>query len=195
MKLYLVRHGETDWNIANKIQGQTDTVLNGKGREQAEALAAKLAGEDYCITKIYASGKKRAEETAKIIGDTLGIEPVIYPEIEEISMGKWEGYTWKEVKENFSDEYQVWRDNRRYQVPPKGESYQQLLDRLLPAKDDIIKKEKDNTLIVTHSAVIMTLMSYVYDTPFEEMARNYKTGNAQIVELDKDLFYKRYQAD
>ena len=110
-------------------------------------------------------------------------------------MGKWEGYTWKEVKENFSDEYQVWRDNRRYQVPPKGESYQQLLDRLLPAIDDIIKKEKDNTLIVTHSAVIMTLMSYVYDTPFEEMARNYKTGNAQIVELDKDLFYKRYQAD
>lgn len=125
----------------------------------------------------------------------MGIEPVIYPEIEEISMGKWEGYTWKEVKENFSDEYQVWRDNRRYQVPPKGESYQQLLDRLLPAIDDIIKKEKDNTLIVTHSAVIMTLMSYVYDTPFEEMARNYKTGNAQIVELDKDLFYKRYQAD
>lgn len=85
--------------------------------------------------------------------------------------------------------------SRRYQVPPKGESYQQLLDRLLPAINDIIKKEKDNTLIVTHSAVIMTLMSYVYDTPFEEMARNYKTGNAQIVELDKDLFYKRYQAD
>ena len=86
------------------------------------------------------------------------------------------------------EEYQVWRNNRRYQVPPEGESYQQLLDRLLPALSNIAKKEKVNALVVTHSAVIMTLLSYLYDTPFEDMAKNYKTGNAGVVELEGALF-------
>lgn len=191
MKLYLVRHGETDWNIENKIQGQTDIALNEKGRQQAEEFAARIAGEAYQIVNIYTSNKKRAYETALIIGRALGIEPEIQPGIEEICLGKWEGYTWKQVKELFWQEYQKWRDNRRYQAPPLGESYQQLLDRLLPSLADIMKKERGNVLVVTHSAVIMTLMSYMYDTPFEDMAKNYKTGNAEIVELDMDLFLSR----
>ncbi|MBD5546701.1 MAG: histidine phosphatase family protein [Lachnospiraceae bacterium] len=187
MKLYLVRHGETDWNIESKIQGQTDIALNERGRQQAEEFAARIAGGDYQVDSIYTSSKQRALETARIIGAALKIEPRIQPGIEEICLGKWEGYTWKQVKELFGEEYRLWRDNRRYQVPPMGESYQQLLDRLLPAIRDITRKEKGNVLVVTHSAVIMTLMSYVYDTPFEDMAKNYKTGNAGIVELDVDL--------
>lgn len=187
MKLYLVRHGETDWNIESKIQGQTDIELNERGREQAEEFAARIAGEDYQVDSIYTSSKRRALETARIIGAALKIEPKVQPGLEEICLGKWEGYTWKQVKELFWDEYQLWRDNRRYQEPPLGESYQQLLDRLLPAIHEITQKEKGNVLVVTHSAVIMTLLSYIYDTPFEDMAKNYKTGNAGIVELDVDL--------
>ncbi|NBJ92599.1 histidine phosphatase family protein [Parablautia muri] len=189
MKIYLARHGETDWNIENRIQGQMDTELNEKGRQQAEELAGKLAGGDYQIGEIYTSAKKRACETAFIIGSKLGVVPTIQQGLEEISFGKWEGYMWKQVRELFPEDYQVWRNNRRYQVPPEGESYQQLLDRLLPALGDIAKKEKvNNSLVVTHSAVIMTLLSYLYHTPFEDMAKNYKTGNAEIVELDGNLF-------
>lgn len=193
MKLYLVRHGETDWNIESKIQGQTDIALNEKGRQQAKELAEKLKGERYQIKKIYTSGKQRAKETAGIIGEALETEPVVQAGLEEICLGKWEGYTWKQVKELFPLDYQVWHGNRRYQIPPEGESYQQLLDRLLPAVNSILQKEEEDTLLVTHSAVIMTLMSYLYDTPFEDMARNYKIGNAEIIELDLNLFYKRYQ--
>lgn len=189
MKLYIVRHGETDWNLDNKIQGQTDTVLNDNGRKQAEELADRVSRELGEIKRIYTSRQRRALETAQIIGRKLSVFPVVHQGLEEISMGEWEGYTWKQVKEVFSEEYKVWHQNRRYQVPPKGESYQQLLDRLLPALDDIIRKEGQDILLVTHSAVIMTLMSYVYDTPFEDMAKNYKTGNATIVELDTDLLY------
>ncbi|MCM1135829.1 MAG: histidine phosphatase family protein [Clostridium sp.] len=191
MKLYLARHGETDWNIANKIQGQTDTFLNEKGRQQADKLAEQL-GKEYRIKEIYASGKARALETANIIGGELGIVPKVKQGLEEISFGKWEGYTWKEVRETFPKEYLIWRTNRRYEIPPMGESYQQLLGRLLPALSDIMEKEREDTLAVTHSAVIMTLMSYLYDTPFEDMARNYKTRNAEIVELNQDLFNQRY---
>ena len=191
MKLYLVRHGETDWNIESKIQGQTDIELNERGRQQAEEFAARIAGGDYQVDSIYTSSKRRALETARIIGAALKIEPKVQPGLEEICLGKWEGYTWKQVKELFWDEYQLWRDNRRYQEPPLGESYQQLLDRLLPAIHEITQKEKGNVLVVTHSAVIMTLLSYIYDTPFEDMAKNYKTGNAGIVELDVDLLRNR----
>ena len=192
MKIYLVRHGETDWNLLNKIQGQTDTSLNDNGRKQAQELAEKVNKELCGIKSIYSSSQKRALETAQIIGRELSIQPIVHRGLEEICLGKWEGYTWKQVRELFFEEYQIWHRNRRYQVPPMGESYQQLLNRLLPAIDDIIKTEEKDTLIVTHSAVIMTLMSYVYDTPFEDMARNYKTGNAAIVEMDLGLFYNRY---
>lgn len=195
MKLYLVRHGETDWNLESKIQGQTDTSINDNGRKQAQELAERVIEELGTIKRIYSSRQKRALETAQIIGRRLSVSPVVHQGLEEICLGEWEGYTWKQVKEIFSEEYQIWHQNRRYQVPPGGESYQQLLDRLLPALDGIMKKERQDVLIVTHSAVIMTLMSYIYDTPFEDMAKNYKTGNATIVELDSDLFYKRYLAE
>lgn len=190
MRLYLVRHGETDWNIASRIQGQTDIALNEKGRQQAEEFAAAISEQGYQIDCIYTSFKQRAHETAEIIGEALGIKPKVQPGLEEICLGKWEGYTWKQVRELFGEEYQMWRDNRRYQQPPSGESYQQLLNRLLPALGDMIGKEEGNVLVVTHSAVIMTLLSYLYDTPFEDMAKKYKTGNAQIVEVDVQLLQK-----
>lgn len=191
LRLYLVRHGETDWNIESRIQGKTDIELNEKGRQQAEELADVL-GKEYGIKRIYTSGQKRAAETAKIVGQHLGIVPQVREGLEEINFGKWEGYTWRQVREMFPREYFIWHGNRRYEVPPEGESYQQLLDRLLPTLDDIMSKDREDVLNITHSAVIMTLMSYLYDTPFEDMARNYKTGNTQIVELDQSLFYQRY---
>lgn len=192
MKLYLARHGETDWNLQNRIQGQTDTSLNEKGRRQAQELAMILK-EKHHISSIYSSRQKRAFETAQVVGRAIGVQPTVQQGLEEISLGKWEGYTWRQVREQFPDEYQRWYDNRRYQVPPEGESYQQLLDRLLPVLADLIEKSVGNILAVTHSAVIMTLLSFVYDTPFEDMAKNYKTGNTGIVEIEPELFFDKYK--
>ncbi|MCI8925064.1 MAG: histidine phosphatase family protein [Lachnospiraceae bacterium] len=192
MKLYLVRHGETDWNLQNRIQGQTDTPLNEQGRRQAQELAMKLK-EKHHISSLYSSRQKRAFETAQVVGRMIGLEPQIRQGLEEISLGKWEGYTWRQVREQFPEAYQAWYNNRRYQVPPQGESYQQLLDRLLPTLADLMEKNGGNVLAVTHSAVIMTLLSFVYDTPFEDMAKNYKTGNTGIVEIEPDLFFGKYK--
>ncbi len=192
MTLYLVRHGETDWNLESRIQGQTDTPMNENGRRQAQELAEQVSLELPKIQRIYSSRQQRALETAMIIGRRISVPPVVHQGLEEMCLGEWEGYTWRQVREAYPDQYQTWKQNRRYQATPGGESYQQLLDRLLPALDDIIRKEGQDCLIVTHSAVIMTLMSYVYDTPFEDMVKNYKTGNAAIVKLSSGLFYERY---
>ncbi len=187
MKLYLIRHGETDWNVQNKIQGKTDIHLNETGRLQAKGLAKKIKEGKYDITSIYTSGLKRAWETANIVGQAIGIEPVVFAGLEEMSLGIWEGYTWKQVKEEYPEEYQSWYKDRRYHVIPEGESYQQLLERLLPALVKILGIAEGNALIVTHSADIMTIMSYINDTPFEDMVKNYKTGNVGVVEIDREV--------
>lgn len=120
MKIYLVRHGETDWNLVNKIQGQTDTPLNENGRKQAQELAEKISVELGGIGSIYTSKKIRALETAGIIGERLSIVPVVHQGLEEICLGDWEGYTWKQVREEFLEDYQNWHQNRRYQTDRKS---------------------------------------------------------------------------
>lgn len=194
MKLYLVRHGETDWNLANRIQGHTDIPLNENGRQQAKALAQRLA-EEHQIDVIYSSKQKRALETAQIIGAKLEIEPIPTEGLQEVCLGSWEGYTWRQVRELFPEEYEAWYKSRRYLKPPCGESYQQVLDRVLPVLMQIWLQEEGNALIVTHGAVIMSLLSYLHNTPFEDMARNYKTGNTGVHELAMEELKKRMETD
>lgn len=190
MKLYLTRHGETEWNVHSRIQGQTDTALNETGIRQARELAERLKKERLAIGRIYTSRQLRAYETAQIVAEMLGLNVIVKDGLEEINLGKWEGYTWKQVRELFQEEYEDWHKNRRYQVPPEGESYQQLLERLLPVLRSIIKKEQEDVLVVTHSAVIMTLLSYIYEKPFEDMVKNFKTKNTEIVMIEESMLGK-----
>lgn len=190
MKLYLTRHGETEWNVHSRIQGQTDTALNETGVRQARELAERLKKERLAIGRIYTSRQLRAYETAQIVAEMLGLNVIVKDGLEEINLGKWEGYTWKQVRELFHEEYEDWHENRRYQVPPGGESYQQLLERLIPVLHSIIKEEQEDVLVVTHSAVIMTLLSYIYEKPFEDMVKNFKTKNTEIVMIEESMLGK-----
>jgi probable phosphoglycerate mutase len=89
--LLLVRHGETDWNAAGRLQGQTDRPLSDAGRRQARQLADELAGEEFAA--MYASDLARARETAEIVAARLGLPVVLDPELREKDWGTWEGLT------------------------------------------------------------------------------------------------------
>lgn len=186
MRLIFIRHGETDWNVQKKIQGCTDIALNDLGVLQAESLGRQLEKEDFHIVKVYTSKLERARATAEIIGDILHVPYETLDGLEEMDLGLWEGKTWKDIPSLYPEEYGKWHQNRRYTKTPEGESYQDVLERVLVALQHIIKQEQDDILIVTHSAIIMTLQSYLYDTPFHEMAKRYKVRNAGMVIMEQE---------
>ncbi|SEW31023.1 histidine phosphatase family protein [[Clostridium] fimetarium] len=188
MKLIFIRHGQTDWNLEKRIQGSTDIELNKNGLDQGKRLGIELKDMHLHIEKIYTSKQKRAEQTAEIVSQYLNKKYEVLEGLEEMNLGLWEGNTWTEVQEKYPAQYSKWLIDRRYTRLPEGESYQDVLDRLLPILKKIIKINSSDVLIVTHSAVIMCLLSYLRDTPFNQMVENYAMKNTEIVEIDSKEF-------
>lgn len=187
MKLYFIRHGQTDWNIRGMIQGSKDTELNEAGIRQAEELSSRIISSGITFSKIYTSRQKRALTTAQILSNAVSVEYLPAEGLEEINLGDWEGLSWREVRENYPAEYEEWYHKRRYTRAPNGEAYQDMLERALKAIHTIIKANIEDVAIVTHSAVIMCLQCYITDTPFNEMGK-FKSENADITEIDSSSF-------
>ena len=189
MKLLLIRHGQTDWNLNGKIQGSCDIELNDTGIEQGKALSNMLLEQNYEFSVIYTSSQRRAVKTSEILSERTNLEYIPMRGLEEINLGDWEGLSWTEVEEKFPTEYAEWYMNRRYTRPPKGESYQDMLERVLAAIYKIINENCDDVVIVTHSAVIMCLQCYITNTPFDEMTK-FKTENTAITEIHSELLMR-----
>lgn len=101
-EIYLVRHGETEWNVLGKFQGATDIPLSQKGIEQASYLTKRFENKfDY----VYSSPLKRAIQTASILSKNSGLKINIKEGIKEIDFGKWEGLTLKQIKDIYGKEY------------------------------------------------------------------------------------------
>jgi broad specificity phosphatase PhoE len=99
--ILLARHGETDWNLGRRVQGQSDTPLNDTGRAQAQALAGELAGER--LDAVYSSDLVRAHETARIVAEPRGLDVTALPDLREKNFGTWEGLTDDEILVRFPD--------------------------------------------------------------------------------------------
>lgn len=187
MKLFLIRHGQTDWNLKGKIQGSYDSELNEAGIIQAEELSKKIIENNYEFSKIYSSRQKRAMKTAQILSKATNVDYIQINGLEEMNLGEWEGLSWAEVKEKYPSEYDEWYKHRRYTKTPNGESYQDMLERVLISIRNIIKENCSNVAIITHSAVIMCLQCFITNTPFNEMTK-FSVDNTTITEFDSDLF-------
>ena len=143
MKIYLARHGETDWNAAKRLQGWTDVSLNEKGRNQAKDLAGILSGTK--LEAIYCSALKRSLETAEIVDR----HPIIsYIELNEQSLGNYEGVALSE--EEFL-RFQQLRTDPTYR-PEGGESRSEHLERVRKAIQQIrsAHTEESQVLIIGH---------------------------------------------
>lgn len=150
-KLLLVRHGETDWNLARRVQGHTDRPLNDTGRAQARALADEL--RDVALDAVYSSDLSRAEETARILAGRLGLPVGTLLELRERSFGTWEGLTDTEVFERFPEARRgQWGD---------GETTEELDERVLAALRRIARDHPGGTvLVVAHGGPLRSVLRH-----------------------------------
>ena len=180
--LYLIRHGETDANVAGVWQGSTDSPLNARGQAQARALARRIAHEQLPISIIYSSPLQRARLTAEQVALALGDVPVVLdPGLAEYHLGEWEGLTYEQLK----DEKRLWErmaDDPDF-TPPGGESPRQFALRLLNSFQTIIQKHGGETVaVVGHGGALATALSMLIDHSGDTW-RQYQMLNASLSKL------------
>lgn len=164
MMLYIVRHGETDWNRQKKVQGHTDIPLNEYGRHLAEETAEGM--KDIPIDIGYTSPLKRARETAEIILKERNIPLLDEPRIQEIGFGIYEGiHTGTQEKEPGSDEFNLFFTDTASYIPPEGaESVEELYERTGQFLEELCGRrelEDKNILISTHGAAMTALLNRI----------------------------------
>ena len=163
MKLFLVRHGETDWNLAQRFQGHSDVPLNQVGLRQAQALRDRLS--DETITSIYSSDLGRAYETAKIIANGKN-NLQSDARLREVHFGDWEGLTYYEIQAKFPEQLLAWEQDAYKTAPPNGETLEQLVEHTQSILNDFLVNHKDETiLIVAHGGVIRVLICLALNLP------------------------------
>ena len=162
MRILLARHGETQWNVEGRSQGQTfDIPLSEVGQAQARALGQRLLG--LTIHRAVASPLLRARETAEwALGDRSGLL-TLDPRLMEISHGLWEGRLASENRRDFPELQKAWRETPDQVTLPGGESLQGVLDRAWPAFREACAGlgAEEVVLLVTHDAVCRVLLCRV----------------------------------
>ncbi|MBP5344180.1 MAG: histidine phosphatase family protein [Alphaproteobacteria bacterium] len=179
--IYIVRHGQTDWNLVPRIQGQLDIPLNEQGRREAVISAKQIAS--LKIDQIISSDLSRAKETATIINDFISA-PIHYdPRLREAVFGDLQGILVKDISE------EAWRARKYEPHKIHAESYAELYERVKSFFSEI--DETKNTLIVTHAGVVK-IIKYLSQHPnsfdlkeFEETAMQFKIKNTAVFTWDK----------
>jgi broad specificity phosphatase PhoE len=154
--IYLARHGESDWNAANRFQGHSDRPLTDLGREQARGLADLVAAEN--VEAIYASPLSRALETARIFAARIGLDVVVDEGLREVDTGSWSGLSRAEVRERYPEGFQRWITGGAGWED--GESYEEMAERVLAAVNRIAAAHPGGrVLLVSHGGPIRAIQA------------------------------------
>lgn len=170
--LYFIRHGETDWNAAQRYQGQTDIPLNAKGRGQAARNGRTLAGvPGLSLTALdyVASPLSRASETMRIARTEMGLAADDFrrdDRLKEQSYGHWEGQLWSELPVTDPEGFAAREKDKWNWCPRGGESYRMLAERI----GGWLGEVRRDTVVASHGAVSRALRSLVLEIPKDKVA-------------------------
>ena len=187
VRLLLVRHGETEWNRASRFQGQIDIPLNENGKNQGRKAAEFL--KDVTIDFAVSSNLSRPKETAELI---LEYHPEVFLELQEdlqeISHGLWEGKLEEEIKAEYGELLQQWKDAPETVQMPEGENLQQVWDRAIACWNDLVKSESESStprtgIVVAHDAINKVIVCYLLGLKPDNFW-NIKQGNGAVTVID-----------
>lgn len=181
-RIWLTRHGETEWNARGMLQGHTDIPLNEPGRQQARALAARFASQQLVsqLVSVWSSDLGRARETGAIVAAALSLAaPTVDVELRERSFGVFEGLTRDECSTRHPEAWQAWQASAA--SPPGGEPLEDVAPRMQRALERIFASvETGDSLVVSHGGAMRLWLRTVITDPIP-LIRN---GAAYLVERD-----------
>lgn len=187
MVFYLIRHGETDWNAGNLVQGWSESDLNEKGRRQADLLAQRLARPEERPTALYSSPLRRAAQTAEPTVRALGLEPAYDDGLMEMRCGSWEGLNFDDIRSGRREEFLSWATSPDNPIPGGGESIRDLYNRASKWMQGIVAthNDEDRIAVFTHGGVTRMLLAFLLGLDLQT-ARRCQQDNCSV-----NLFQQR----
>ncbi len=183
---YLIRHGETNWNLHGRWQGHTDIPLNEDGRAQAHRLAARLRADHVRFDASYSSDLQRAWETAVVVGAALDLAPLPLPALREIDVGNWSGLTGAEVLAHDGETYARYTSGEDV-ARGGGERFLDLYTRVVAAVEQLAEQHPDRTLaLFTHGGPVRALIMHAARDKASLDVRHVHIGNTSITLLRGD---------
>ena len=159
MRIIIVRHGETVYNLEKRYQGHTDVELTDLGREQAVRTAERLSHEP--VAAVYSSDLIRASETARIIARPHHLRVQTDVRLRECAFGDWEGLNVDEIRERYPEEWGDYRQDSVRHRAPRGERLESVLDRVRCAAEHIEERHPHDTVVlVGHGGALTAFCCY-----------------------------------
>lgn len=169
--VYIIRHGETEWNLKGIHQGHNDSELTQKGKEQADRLGQRFKESNLKFNGIYSSDLGRALDTAKRICQPTGQDELIIktPSLRERALGVLEGLTYQEIKDTLPRDYEQHTSGDPNYKPVGGESWIETQDRVKEALNEIAENHhNEQILCVTHGGIVSMLLRFCLNIPLNE---------------------------
>ena len=184
MKLYLIRHGQTEWNITGRIQGKTDILLNETGLYQAGLLSEAMAKRS--IEAIFASPLKRASDTACAVAAKKRLPVTPVNELREVDFGLWEGLTWDEISKRYPADFAAWDENPVKNTPTGGEKKESSKARCKLAMDRILNSSDGDIAIVAHGGILVFVADYLLQAKKDRNEIIVRNASITIIEYDRE---------
>lgn len=162
----LLRHGQTDYNVAGRMQGHIDSVLTAAGREQAVAAAPEIVR--FGAERVISSDLRRAVDTADVVGNATGLPVKLDPRLRETHLGDWQGRTVPQIELEWPGAIATWRSDPAW-APPGGESRIDVVRRSRPVVEELDEEfttgREATAVLVAHGGLIAGLVSGLLDLP------------------------------
>jgi len=184
-KVIFIRHGQTEWNVTGRYQGQSDVQLTAEGHRQAEKLAADFPVDT--VDAVYASDLQRAMVTAETIAQKFGLPVQAEPAFREVSFGKWEGLTYQQIVAEWEEGMTNFLQHPDILEIPGGETFPAVQKRATDKLQELVKKHDGQTIVVVaHGAVLRTMLTAALHMPLQYLwsIRQFNTA-VNIVRYDE----------